>query len=318
MFNTKTAVIGVGSMGRHHARVLNEISDLVAVIDLDKKQGMEIAKNLGVPWFSNFSEVRENIEAISIAVPTSFHLGVFQLVSPHVRSVLIEKPLSSSISDSKKIIDISKKNSNKLMIGQIERFNPVIQFAKEKLSSGTWGKIKNISARRFSNFPTRITDVGVILDLSIHDIDLINYLSGEKCLNVYTAGSKSNDTGKEEDVKILMNYSNGITALCETSWLSNQRIREIVILTDKLFVKLDLLNLKIFTSNDADELSADNKEIQIEYLEPLKSELNNFLLYSNNEIANPVKGTEGLSSVCIVENALNSLEEKIKIDINLI
>ena len=165
----KTGVIGVGSMGQHHARIYSEISNLVGVVDFDSVQGEIIAKKFNTSYFSQISDIINKVDAVSIVVPTKYHLKVANELITNGINVLIEKPLALNSEESDELVQTSQKSNVKVAVGHIERFNPVISHLKSKLENDEFGKIINISARRFSQYPKRITDVGVLFDLSVHD-----------------------------------------------------------------------------------------------------------------------------------------------------
>ena len=181
----RTGVIGVGSMGQNHARVYNEISHLIGTYDLDTTQNSKISSRLGVKAFKHLDEFFSEVDAITIAVPTIYHKEIALMALERGVHVLVEKPLTNTIADSVELVEAFDKSSIKLAVGHIERHNGVVKLTKEKLESGLWGDLISITARRFSNYPNRISDVGVILDLSIHDIDVLNYLIPSKYVYIF-------------------------------------------------------------------------------------------------------------------------------------
>jgi len=313
----KTGVIGIGSMGQHHARVYSQISNLVAIADPDEKLGRETAKKWGVQWYSDYKEMLPLVDAVTVAVPTSLHYQISKDVIQSGVHILVEKPLSGSVKEAKKIVDLAESAGIKLAVGHIERFNPVIGFAKKKLDSGEWGKIVTLSARRLSSYPIRINDVGVLFDLSIHDVDIIRYLASSEINSIFTAGGSQINKNFEDHVAISIQFKNNILGLCETNWLTPKKVREINITTDIGYMSINMLEQKIDifkrnndNSNTSNHFSTDTigQQITLEREEPLKLEIKDFLNSIKNNKEPLVTGKEGLEAVIIIEAATSSLK----------
>ena len=309
----RTAVIGVGSMGRHHARVYSEISNLVYVVDLNEQMGKEVAEEFGAQWVPNYSHIIGKVDVASIVVPTTFHRDLFEaLVSNNIHT-LVEKPLANSTEECLEMIDISNNTNLTLGVGHIERHNEVIKFSKEHIENGTWGSVKSITARRFSSFPRRITDVGVMLDLTIHDADVISYLLNLKPSQVFTLGGVFKNDKFEDNIVMLLDFPNQISASCQTSWLTPNRVRDLSIISDTHQIFIDYLNqeIRIF-----DELNSENPEIiKLNYKEPLRNELINFLESVKGNSSPLVSLKEGMEAMKIVEAGLKSLHSKTTVKI---
>ena len=298
--NIKTGVIGVGVMGNYHSNIYKSLSNFVGVSDVNEELGRQIANKYGVKFFSDYEELLHVVDAVSIAVPTKFHFEITNLAIEKGVSVLVEKPLCSSPELSRKIHTLSESKNVTVSVGHIERFNPVITEFRELLSEST-EKILSISASRFSARPTRINDVGVIYDLSIHDIDLICFLYGSFPKNISCVAFNTN--GNEEHVKLLMEFGGEKLGSCETSWLSNENLRRLEILTDKNLWILDLLGLKIIKSNNLDGKSI----FDVENINALEAELINFLTSTIEEDSKPlVTALDGLKAVTIAEACIKS------------
>jgi len=319
--NIRTGVIGVGSMGQNHARIYKEISNLVGVSDLDEEQGKIVSERLNVTYFPDFQDMLKQVDAVSIAVPTSLHLKIVEIVSERNVHALIEKPLSNSLSSAKLIHSISSRSDKVFAVGHIERHNPVIKYAKNAINSGEWGKLLTISAKRFSHFPERIKDVGVIHDLSIHDIDILRYLVNSSVENIRAIGGRHNQSSKYEDfVHISMSFGNGVIGMCETNWLTHIKVRDVHLTTDERYIILDLLNqsIKIGTSsytkiNKANlfetNIGFDVSELKVERNEPLMNELVDFLEAINMGTLPLVTVEDGLRAVEIAEICSRQVNE---------
>ena len=177
----RVGVIGVGSMGQNHARVFSEMADLVGVVDKDRETGKIVAERFNTESFENYEDLlRKGVDAVSIATPTALHYQVSKDAIESGVHVLVEKPMCSTIEEAEKLVGLAESAGLTLAVGHIERHNPVVDFAKKGIRDGRYGDVITISARRVSSLPTRIRDVGVILDLGIHDIDVMRYLLGSE------------------------------------------------------------------------------------------------------------------------------------------
>ena len=318
--NIRTAVVGVGSMGQNHARIYKEISDLICIVDPDEKQGRAISKKLGIAWYPDYSQIIDKVDAVSIAVPTIYHLDVAKKLITNKINVLVEKPLAPNTDDAKKIVALSKEYGITLAVGHIERHNEVIKRTKECLNNNEWGDLISLSARRFSSFPQRIRDVGVLFDLSIHDVDIIQSLFEDKPLSVSCFGGKSFNDKFEDHVCLLMQFDNDKIGLCETNWLTPCKVRDLSITTTSHFVVVDYLSqeikvqsLKNFNVDNSNlhksQINFDSQILKVKGQEPLKSELIDFLSAIVKKHEPLVTGEQGLLAVKTVENALKSLNE---------
>lgn len=323
----RTGVIGVGSMGQNHARIYNKISNLVAVSDKNKGQAKLVAERLGVTYYENFEEMLENVDAVSIAVPTALHLPVVKKVASYGKHMLVEKPLASNSKDAKKIVDIANECNIKLAVGHIERHNPVVKIAKKAIDKKNWGDLITLSSRRVSNFPSRIHDVGVLFDLLIHDLDIATYLVNDNISKVYTAGGQMK-AEHEDYSNVILTFEKGIVSVCEANWLTPMKIRSLGITTSSHYVKLDYQaqSIEMYNSSysnvDKSNLYEPNLNFESEFLEvvkkePLLLEISDFLNSIISDSKPLVTGEDGLNVVRVSEAALKSLNKKEAISVNI-
>ena len=314
----RTGVIGVGSMGQNHARVYSEISDLTSVSDPNEKQGKRVAKRFGAKYFPNFEDMLSEVDAVSISVPTSLHEKVSERVAEAGVNMLVEKPLAHSSLAAQKIIDVAAKNDVVLAVGHIERFNEVVTHAKEAISNKKWGNIISLSANRFSNYPSRISDVGVLFDLTIHDVDIICSLANSEVTSVSVIGGKYNNEVHEDYVNLSLSFEDGKIGQCQTNWLTPMKVRELNLITTNSFININYIDQEILQlkSNFIDlneanlydsQLEVNESRIRLKGKEPLKLELSNFLESIIQKTEPAVPGIEGLKAVQIVEAGLESL-----------
>jgi len=322
----RTGVIGVGSMGQNHARIYNDISNLVGVSDPNKEQGCRVAERFGIPWYEDFHDMLDSVDAVTIAVPTSLHVEVAKSVADAGVHMLVEKPLSGNVADAEAIVTMAGAAGVTLAVGHVERHNEVIEYAKTCIEKGEWGEILTLSAKRLSNYPSRIHDVGVLFDLTIHDVDIIRYLFNVDIRSVFTTGVRLKNERYEDHVNMLMEFENGKIGNCETNWLTPMKVRELDITTTKGFIKINYLTqeIEIFSSKfgKVDEsnlfqppIEVNKQKISLKGTEPLKKELVDFLesiLYKRRPL---VDGEDGLKAVQIVEAGLESLNSSIVINL---
>ncbi|MEM5766654.1 MAG: Gfo/Idh/MocA family oxidoreductase [Candidatus Aenigmatarchaeota archaeon] len=323
----KAGVIGLGNMGQHHARHYFNFKDvnLVAVSDVDNKKS-EIAKKYKCKFYNNYREMleKENLDIVSIAVPTSLHKKVAVDVLNKGIHALVEKPISYDLKSAKEILKTAKKNKVKLMVGHIERFNPVIKKLKELIEKKVFGDISSIELKRLSIYHPRIRDCGVIIDLGIHDIDLVNFLLNYKLKSVYTiAFHKFVPNPKFEDhANIFLNFKNNAIGKIEVSWISPTKVREISLIGSKNCCKVHTLQQKIeiiesfletknnLTWQDYQEFikkfEPKIKILQEENIEPLQIELRSFVDSVKFNTQTSVSGKEAFKALEIATKAIKS------------
>jgi len=315
----KTGVIGVGSMGQNHARIYNEISELVAVSDINEEQGRRVAERFGIAWYSDYREMLDLVDAVTIAVPTFLHYEVAKLVTEAGVHILVEKPLAINILESEAIINLADKHNVTLAVGHVERYNPVIDCARKSLARNEWGELLTLTAKRFSNFPTRIHDVGVLFDLTIHDVDVICSLINSKVKSVFAVGGKSKNEKYEDHVCLIIEFEGGQKGICETNWLTPMKVRELNITTTTCYISINYLKQEIDIMNssfgEVDEsnlyrtpLEINKEKLKVKGKEPLENELVDFLDSITNKRKPLVCGVDGLHAVKIVQMGLSSLQ----------
>jgi len=316
MFNDiKTGVIGVGSMGQNHARIYKEISNLVAVADPDEQQGRKVAKRLGVKWYKNYYDMLDEVDAVTIAVPTVMHREVAETVISFGVNLLVEKPLAENVADADEIISAAIVADVTLAVGHVERHNPVVAYAKRSIENREWGEMITMSSKRLSNYPKRIRDVGVILDLAVHDIDVMCYLIDCEVKDVLSMEGYKESQEYEDHATILLDFENQIKGICEVNWLTPLKVRKLSLTCTGAFIEIDFTNqlltessLESFDVNDENlylsEQEVEYKTINIPKEEPLKRELTDFLKCIDLKQSPLVTGADGRRVIELV-NRIN-------------
>lgn len=235
MKRLKMAVVGVGALGRHHARILSGLPgvELVAVAETDPAAGRRVAADCQTRWVEDFRELFGHVEAVSIAVPTFAHLAVATEFLQQRTPVLVEKPLGSNLEQAEQIVELADRYDTLLQVGHVERFNPATQIAWKHC-----GPPKYIRAERVSPFPFRSTDIGVVHDLMIHDLDLAIDLVNAPVRRVEALGVSV--LGEHEDtVQARLVFENGCTVDLSASRVNPTAKRCMQIWSDSGVVTVD-------------------------------------------------------------------------------
>lgn len=306
----KVGVIGLGAMGKNHARVYAELRDveLVGVADSDPQLAEDIASKYNVLAFSDYKQLlKRGLDAVSIAVPTSIHRQVALDAAQARASILLEKPIADTVSNAEDIIEAARKNNVKLMIGHVERFNPIVPVIKQELGDAD---IILIEITRIGPFPPRIKDVGVIIDLAVHDIDLIAYLTGSEFDRVYSLISRN--VSQNEDTAILMfEMANGVLARVTVNWLTPFKVREINISTQDKFIKGLFMDQKVFEYSKFEEYdSYVVRELPVPFGEPLRFEIEAFVDAVRNDTKPLISGQDGLKALKMAIRCLDISKDK--------
>lgn len=318
----RVGVVGVGSMGQNHARVYSEIADLVGVVDADAAVGRAVASRIGCRHFPSVKELlAEKVEAVSVAVPTNLHLKVAREIMDAGVHALVEKPIAPSVAEARTLVEHAKQVGVVLAAGHIERHNPVVAFVRQALASGEFGDLVTASARRVSNFPDRIRDVGVIMDLGIHDVDVLRFVVGADVESVYASGGRKVHGTFEDHATILMNFVGGVTGFVEVSWLTPMKVRKFALTCLRNFVEVDYMDqsvnissstLKRYDPSDLYSLGFhyDTRQVSVQREEPLKRELRDFLEAIEEKREPLVGGEDAIETLRVVEAAVHSQRER--------
>jgi predicted dehydrogenase len=310
----KVGAIGVGHLGRHHARVYSELSDceLVGLYDTDAARAEEVADGLATTAFGSLAELLAGVDAVSIAVPTTDHHSVaLESIDAGVH-VLIEKPIASSVQEARDIVDAARDRGLVVQVGHIERFNPAIRAALDVLTEPRF-----IEADRLATFVPRGTDVAVVLDLMIHDIDLILSIVDSPVAHIDAVGvpvlSPSVDIANARLV-----FENGCIANVTASRASRERVRKIRFFQSDAYVTIDCAapRAQVFRKKDVSpdtlrrlasgEISGglsdvvDYEDLALDDAEPLKLELAAFVEAVSSGGRPVVSGDDGLEALSVV------------------
>ena len=300
-----TAVIGTGFWGKNHARVYSELelTELVAVCDVNPERAKAVADQFGVKAYSSSLRMlrNEDVEAVSVCT-WSTKLAKEALKALNAgKHVLVEKPMASHTKQAEKLLETAEKSSLHLTVGFLMRFIPGLQHIREAVENKKIGELVCATAKRVSQWPERIGDVGVVKDTAIHDIDVMRFISNEDPIAVY-AKTGSMMHGKFEDyVQIMLTFECGKTAFIESNWITPYKTRILTVTGSQAIMKLDYITQELWIE-DAKE----NLQPRFPWREPLKLELQHFadcILENKKPL---VTGVDGIAALKIAEAALRS------------
>lgn len=253
----RAAVIGLGAMGANHARVYREIAatELVAVADPDAARLAQVTGAAGrVRGYADFARMldEERPDLVSVAVPTMLHLEVAAAVIERGVPLLVEKPLAATLGEGRELRDLAARAGVLMTAGHIERFNPAVIELKRRLTAGELGRVFQVHARRVGPFPQRVRDVGVVLDLAPHDIDVMRWLLESDVARVHAETEQRIATDHEDMLIGMLRFANGVVGVLDINWLTPTKIRELSVLGERGMFRLDYLARELtFYENDA-------------------------------------------------------------------
>src|SRR6201981_1846982 len=299
-------VVGVGLVGYTPARVLSELPgvDLVGVADPDDKQADFVRRTLGCATVPDVSQLLAlGIDAVSIAAPTHLHRSIALAAIARGVHVLVEKPITSSVEEGREIIAAARRAGVTLMVGHVERFNPAVQAIKEALRDED---ILSIAITRVGPFPPRMSNVGVCIDLAVHDIDLIRWFTDSEIVEVQPQLASA--MAEREDIALLQfRTASGVLAHINTNWLTPFKARTIHVATRDKYLIGDLLTLQVTECfGFQPDGSYSMRHLSVGYAEPLRSEMQAFLAAIRSGESPAVTGDEAVASLEIATRCLEA------------
>ena len=302
----KIGVAGAGVMGRNHARVLSELRDveLTTVFDPDAVTAEGVAAAYGANAVTTAQAfVAAGLDAAVIATPNRFHaeLGV-ALLNAGVH-VLVEKPIAATTADAQAMIDAAKANNRVLMVGHVERFNPAVDTVKRAIDGD---EIISIQITRVGPFPPRMGEVGVVIDLAVHDIDIIRHLTDSEIVEIQPQLARTK-ADREDTALLQFRLENGVIAHITTNWVTPYKTRTLQVATQNKFVVADLMTRQVTEDfGQQPDGSYSTRGVMSWPSEPLKKELEAFAHAIRTGETPAVTGEDGLRNL---EVALRCLGE---------
>ena len=301
----RLGVVGVGVMGANHARVLADLSEvkLVGIADSDPKQRALVCEALDCAGHADVeSLIAGGVDAITIAAPTHLHQELALTCIRHGVHILVEKPIASTVEEGRAIIAAAQRAGVTLMVGHVERFNPAVEAIKTAIRGED---ILSIAITRVGPFPPRMSNVGVVIDLAVHDIDLIRWFTDSDIVEVQP--QLSNAVAEREDIALLQfRTASGVLAHINTNWLTPFKARSVTVATRKKYIMGDLLTRQVTECfGFQPDGSYSMRHLSVGHAEPLRAELQAFISAIRLGEQPAVTGEEGVASL---EIAIRCLE----------
>jgi len=315
----KIAVIGAGSMGMNHLRVLRDFDEeqvnLVGVADTYESNLKNAVGRFHVAGYADYREMIERVkpDLVAVVVPTHLHFEVASYALDRGVNVLLEKPMTSTIEQALTLIQLARLRWVKLAVGHVERFNPAIIEVKRHLVAGELGRIFHLHARRLGPFPPRIRDVGVTLDLATHDIDVMRYLADAEVEHVYAETQRHIHTSHEDLLLGVLRFTNQMIGVLDVNWLTPTKVRELSITGEKGMYLVNYLTQDVyFYKNDYTPTNWDTlrsitgvsegtmTRLKIQKTEPLRLEYQDVINAIRQDVLPTVSGEDGVAVLKIV------------------
>jgi predicted dehydrogenase len=312
----KTAVIGVGHLGKQHARIHSVlagegVADFVAVCDLNEQTARQIAAERNVEWTQDWKQLVGRVDAVSLAVPTEVHCEVACGLLEAGIHVLVEKPIARTLDEADEMIAAAAKSGATLQVGHLERFNPALVALRPHVKNPVYFEI-----HRVGEFTARSLDIDVVLDLMIHDLDIVQWLVGEdvEVTNLHAVGIPIL-TNKVDAANARLEFSSGAVANITASRVGTEKIRKMRFFQPHDYVAVDYATKHASISSLAPP-SADGawpgvhvKNLDVVDVEPLRAEIEGFLDAAENGKPALVTGGEGRKALALALRALERIAE---------
>ncbi len=301
----RIGVVGVGVMGSNHARVLSDMAgvELVGIADPDRKQREFVAGTLGCTGVPDVDALlRCELDAAVVAAPTHLHREIALRCIDQGVNVLVEKPIAPTVEDGRAIVAAARRAGMTLMVGHVERFNPAVQSVKRAIQNQD---ILSIAITRVGPFPPRMSNVGVVIDLGVHDIDLIRWFTESEIVEIQPQMSSA--VAEREDIALLQfRTASGVLAHINTNWLTPFKARNIHIATRDKYLIADLLTLQVTECfGFQPDGSYSMRHLSVGYAEPLRAELVAFVEAVRSGERPAVTGEEAVASLEIAIRCLD-------------
>jgi len=303
MEKVKIGIIGVGYLGMQHARILSylEEAELKGVADINFKKAVEIGNRHGVNYYQNYNEMLDEVDAVIVATPTSEHYSISMHLLRQGKSVLVEKPITETVEQGEKLVALAQKNGVILQVGHLERFNPAVEALEDLISEP-----KFIEVQRLGSFSARSLDIDVVLDLMIHDLDIILSLIKDEVKVIRSSGIHVLSE-KIDIANARLEFKSGCIATLTASRVHQGKVRKLRVFEPTSYYSIDYIDqeVKIFP---LDSRQGDIKTLKIKKEEPLKRELNSFLSSVREGKMRKVSGEEALKALKLAYSVLDESE----------
>jgi len=308
----RVAVIGVGYLGRHHARILSTLpgAELVAVVDTNRTRAEEMAAAHATRRFTDYRDVIGQVDAVSIAVPTGLHCAIAMPFLSAGIAVLVEKPMARSPAEAESMIAAARDAGAVLAVGHTERFNPAVEAARPLLADPRF-----IEVHRLGTFPERSLDIDVVFDLMIHDLDVVLSLVDAEVESIEAVGVPVL-TGRVDIANARLRFANGCIANLTASRISRERVRKIRFFQPATYLSIDYAAQKVelwrLVRRDGAMPSIQGGEVDVVNEEPLQRELADFVAAVRERRAPAVTGADGLRALSLAQRVTDRMTTELR------
>src|SRR5262245_52665719 len=293
MKKPKLAIVGIGHLGSRHLKILSELNekaDLVAVCDLKEERTERLARHYNVPFYENYKDLAGKVDGVNICTPTPLHHPIAKFFLENGIHTFVEKPITATIKEAEELIELSARHNRKLQIGHVERFNSAFESIKHFTTEPLF-----IECHRLNKFPNRSLDIGVVMDLMIHDIDIILGLIHSPLKDISAVGVNVL-TPLEDIANARLTFQNGCICNLTASRISDDVTRKIRIFQDNTYISLDYVKQEAFIYKKHENQILKHA-LPIEKEEPLRREIEHFIDCIQNDKTPLITGKEGLEAL---------------------
>jgi len=307
---TRVAVIGVGALGKHHARILSQLPDveLAGVVDINEARAREIGGVVSAPWSTNAAEMLGRVDAVTVAVPTQSHLQVALPFLQRGTAVLVEKPLARDVREARQMIDAAAASGAVFGVGHTERYNPAVAAVRPLVDHPRF-----IEVHRLGTFPDRSLDIDVVFDLMIHDLDVVLSIVASDVTAVEAVGVAVL-TPRPDIANARLKFRSGCIANITASRISKDRIRKIRIFQRDAYLSVDYAAQEVerwrLVKGNGTMPAIDGGKLEVAQEEPLKRELADFVASVRDRRAPGVTGAEGLRAIELAQRITDEMQRQ--------
>jgi predicted dehydrogenase len=305
--STRIGVVGTGYLGRLHARVLTEMpeAEVAGFVEVVDSVASEVSRTLGLRRFDSVAALAREVDCAVVATPTSTHFDVARELIDAGRDVLVEKPVTADVDQGRRLIDIAKKKKRILQVGHVERYNPAIAAVAPLLHD-----IRYLEVERLGVFVGRSLDIDVLLDLMIHDLNLVLSLLHSKVTEVRAVGVPVL-TEKVDITNVRLELENGAVANLTASRVSQERVRKVRFFSSDAYISVDTKEQEVKGFRLGNQ-SIEPMVVNVEKKEPLRAELESFLQCVRDRTPPLVSGEDGVAAVALAKDVAKAIDESLK------
>jgi predicted dehydrogenase len=304
---TRIGVIGTGYLGRLHARVLSEMPEarVVGFVDSSDAVALEVTDTLGLRRFDSVGTLAREIECAVVATPTTTHFAIARQLIEAGCDVMVEKPVTAEIEEGQRLIELAEKSGRILQVGHVERYNPAIAAVAPLLHD-----IRYLEAERLGVFVGRSLDIDVLLDLMIHDLNLVLSLLKSRVIEVRAVGVPVL-TEKVDITNVRLELENGAVANLTASRVSQERVRKVRFFSSEAYISVDTKEQEVKGFRLGNR-AIEPMNVEVEKKEPLRAELESFLQCVRDRTRPLVSGHDGVAAVALAKDVAAAIEKSMQ------